>query len=264
MRWEKEAEALLKKVPFFVRGRVKKKVEEFVRQRGKDVVTREEMLLAKKALREQSSQVAEGFVVEGCFGGAGCPNALTSSLKLLEKIEALLAREDLTRFLQKKAGGPLKHHHQFRVALSECPNACSQVQIRDVALIGQAEIGIDPSRCSFCGECEKACEEEAVSLTAEGPQIDSGKCVACGVCARSCPEGALFIRRTGYRVLLGGKLGRHPSLAREIVPLASEEEALSLLKKVVKFYKTHNQKGERLGAIFERLGWEKSFEEILK
>ena len=264
MRWEKEAEALLKKVPFFVRGRVKKKVEDFVRQRGGNVVTREEMLAAKRALRDKAAEAQEGFAVEGCFGAAGCENAVTSSLALLEKIENLLREEELTSFLRQKVGGPLKHHHQFRVALSECPNACSQVQIRDVALIGQVEIRIHPERCSFCGECERVCEEGALSLREDGPVLDQKKCVKCGACARICPEEALEEGKRGYRVLLGGKLGRHPRLAREILPLATEEEVLLLLKKVVKFYKTHNESGERLGAIFDRLGWEKSFEEILR
>ncbi len=264
MRWEKEAEVLLQKVPFFVRGRVKKKIEDFVRQRGKEIVTKEEMLAAKRALREEASRAQEGFSVEGCFGASGCPNAVTASLKFLEEIEKLLSREDLTNFLRKKVGGPLKHHHQFRVALSECPNACSQVQIRDVALIGQVKIKLYPEKCTFCGECERVCEEGAITLEGSGPQIKGERCLACGVCAKSCPEGALMEGEKGYRVLLGGKLGRHPRLAQEIVPFATEEETLRLLKKVVKFYKKHNQRGERLGAIFDRLGWERSFKEILK
>ena len=264
MRWEKEAEALLKKVPFFVRGRVKKRVEDFVRARGKDVVTKEELLRAKRALRDKEAQVEEGFSVEGCFGASGCPNAVTSSLTLLEKIEDLLRRAEITAFLRAQVGGPLKHHHQFRVALSECPNACSQVQIRDVALIGRVELGLSPERCQFCGECERVCEEGAISLTEAGPRLDEEKCLGCGACVRVCPEGALFAARKGYRVLLGGKLGRHPRLAREIIPLAREDEVLALLEKVLSFYRKHAQHGERLGAVFDRLGWDKAFEEILR
>ena len=264
MRWEKEAETLLKRIPFFVRGRVKKRVEAFVRERGKNVVTKEELLLAKKALREKEARVEEGFSVEGCFGATGCPNAVTSSLEMLAKIEELLKEAGLTEFLRQKVKGPLKHHHQFRVALSECPNACSQVQIKDVALIGRIKLGLEPEKCVFCGECEKVCEERALVLSESGPVLNEDKCVGCGACIKICPEGALLELKRGYRVLLGGKLGRHPRLAQEILPLASEEEVLALLKKVVSFYQKHNQQGERLGALFERLGWEKAFEELKK
>jgi len=262
MRWEPEAEALLKRVPFFVRGRVKKKVEEFVRSRGKDVVTAEEMLAAREALREKTASVEEGFAVEGCFGSTGCPNAVTNSSALLDRLEEVLRQEDLTGFLRQKVKGPLKHHHQFRVALSECPNACSQVQIRDFALIGQVEIKTFPERCTFCGECEQTCEEGAISLTGEGPRLDEERCLRCGACLKGCAEEALVPGRKGYRILIGGKLGRHPRLATELVPLASAEEVLEWLRRVLVFYKRHNRAGERLGNIIERLGWEETKKEL--
>ncbi len=264
MRWEPEAEALLKRVPFFVRGRVKKKVEEFVRSQGKQVVTAEEMLAARKALREKTASVEEGFLVEGCFGATGCPNAVTNSLELLERLEEVLRQEDLTAFLRERVGGPLKHHHQFRVALSECPNACSQVQIRDLALIGQAEIVLSPENCSFCGECEKICEEGAIKLTDEGPQLEESLCLKCAACVRACPTGALSLGSQGYRVLVGGKLGRHPRLASELVSFASPEEIPVLLQRILRVYKRYNQHGERLGTIIQRFGWEKIKAEILE
>ncbi|HJK94877.1 MAG TPA: hypothetical protein RMH85_19815 [Polyangiaceae bacterium LLY-WYZ-15_(1-7)] len=40
MRWEPEAEAMMKKVPFFVRPLAKRKAEEAARQRGMDAVTK--------------------------------------------------------------------------------------------------------------------------------------------------------------------------------------------------------------------------------
>jgi len=264
MRWEPEAEALLKRVPFFVRGRVKKKVEEFVRSRGREVVTAEEMLAAREALREKAASATEGFAVEGCFGSTGCPNAVTNSAELLERLEEILRQEDLTGFLRQKVGGPLKHHHQFRVALAECPNACSQVQIRDFALIGQAEITLSEDACSFCGECEKICEEGAIKLTNQGPRLNEELCLRCAACVHVCPTEALRLISLGYRVLIGGKLGRHPRLASELVSFASPEEIPPLLRRVVNVYKRYNQHGERLGSIIQRVGWERIREEILK
>ncbi|WP_456433837.1 4Fe-4S dicluster domain-containing protein [Thermosulfuriphilus sp.] len=261
MHWEPEAEALIKRVPFFVRSRVRKQVEEFVRQKGKRIVSEADVLEAKRVLRDKAAQVREGFSVEACFGTSGCPNAVTSSGKLLKKIEALLKEADLTRFLEEKVGGPLKHHHQFRIGLAECPNACSQVHIRDFALIGQTIPEVTGESCLACGECLEVCEEEAISL-AEGPVIATERCLACGACAKICPSGTIKSGPKGYRILIGGKLGRHPQLAREIIPLADETQVLETLDTVLRLYKKLNRKGERLGTIIQKVGWER-FEELL-
>ncbi len=262
IRWEAEAEELLKKVPFFVRRKVKGQVEEYARRKGQNLITKKFLLEAKKALRDKASQAEEGFMVEGCFGSSGCPHAITSSDSLLEELEAVLKEEDFTSFLKQAIGGPLKHHHQFRIALAECPNACSQVQIRDFALIGQARLGLFPERCTMCGTCVEICEEGAVELSPAGPVLREA-CLSCGACARNCPEEAIRVEDKGYKVLLGGKLGRHPQLALELLPFVPARKVPLLLRKVIAFYKTHQKGGERLGSIIQRLGWAQVKKELL-
>ncbi len=262
MRWHPEAEAWLKRVPFFVRRKVKKEVEKWVASQGKKEITEADFLAAKEALRGRAAEAREGFSVEACFGGAGCENALTDSRQLLDKIEDLLRKADLTSFLQKKVGGPLKHHHQFRVSLAECPNACSRIHIADFALHGRILLEIEPGLCSFCESCLEVCEEEALRLTEAGPVLEEERCVACGACVRICPTGALREKARGYRILVGGKLGRHPRLATELIPFTDEKGVLETLQKVLRVYQAENQRGERLGAIIERLGWEKFKEKV--
>jgi dissimilatory sulfite reductase (desulfoviridin) alpha/beta subunit len=218
---------------------------------------------AQKALRDKVAHATEGFSVEACFGAHGCPNAITSSATLLDRIEELLRQEDLTAFLQEKVGGPLKHHHQFRVALAECPNACSQVHIKDFGLIGQMEPEF-AGDCKECGGCEEACEENALRVVDHFPVIDPEKCLYCGACVRACASEALRPGRLGYRVLVGGKLGRHPRLARELASFATEEEVLRLLKNIVSFYKARNRRGERLGQLIEEVGWENFRRAVLR
>jgi light-independent protochlorophyllide reductase subunit B len=48
--WTHEAEAMLKKVPFFVRGRVRANVEKYARERGHAEITADVLLSAKEAL----------------------------------------------------------------------------------------------------------------------------------------------------------------------------------------------------------------------
>jgi len=263
MQWSPEAEAWLKRVPFFIRKRVKREVENWLSAQGKTEVTEEDFLRAKEALRSKASEAREGFAVEACFGGSGCENALTDSRELLTRIEETLKAAGLTDFLKKKVGGPLKHHNAFRVGLSECPNACSQIHIKDFAVQGRIRLEVEPGLCSFCESCLEVCEEGAIRLLEAGPIVDEEVCVACGACTRICPTGALQEIEQGYRVLVGGKLGRHPRLATELVPFTDAEGVLSLLKRVLKVYKEENQKGERLGAIIERLGWREFKKKVL-
>jgi len=216
----------------------------------------------KKVLTEKMSQAESGYEVSGCFGLNSCPNALTSSETLLKEFERILEEEKITEFLKEKVKGPLKAHHKFKVYLSECPNACSQIYIADFALHGVVKIELNPKVCFFCGSCVAVCEEEAITLTDFGPMIDEERCVGCGHCLKICPENALTEGFRGYKVYLGGKLGRHPRLAT-FLDYFREEEIIPLFQRVLRFYKENNQKGERLGAIIERLGWEK-VREILK
>ena len=256
MKWTPEAEAWLKRVPFFVRKKVRREVEKWLSAQGKEEVTEEDFLRAKEVLRGKAAEAQEGFAVEACLGGNGCPNALTDSQRLLSRIEEILKSAGLTEFLKKKVGGPLKHHHAFRVGLSECPNACSQIHIKDFAICGRILLEVEPGLCSFCEACLEVCEEEAVRLSEAGPIVEEERCVACGACARICPTGALRETDRGYRILVGGKLGRRPRLATELISFTDAEGVLTILQKVVRIYQQENQKGERLGAIIEKLGFE--------
>ncbi len=263
MHWQPEAEAYLKKVPSFVRKKVKTEVEKYVASKGKKEITLHDLLEAKEVLLGKMSEAERGYEVSGCFGLDSCPNAITCSGILLSEIEKFLEQEKLTAFLQEKVGKKLKAHHKFKVGISECPNACSQIHICDFALHGVVRLNINPKACSFCGSCVAVCEEGAIELTDFGPFLKEVLCVGCGHCVKVCPEGAIGVEFKGYKVYLGGKLGRHPRLATSL-GYFSQEEILPVLKKVLRVYKAHNLKGERLGAIIERLGWENFLAELRK
>ena len=124
------------------------------------------------------------------------------------------------------------------------------------------KISVNPNACSFCGSFVEVCEESAIELTEFGPTIKEELCVGCGHCLKVCPESALFEEVRGYKVYLGGKLGRHPRLAT-FLDYYKAEGIPELLRKVLYLYKKHNQRGERLGAIIKRLSWERFVKELL-
>lgn len=253
MIWEKEAEAAIKKVPFFVRKKVRQRVETFVAEKGRDRIALGDVqdLKAKFLSKGGMESEIKGWDVSVCFGGSGCPNALGDTPVLAEEIESLMKEADLLSFLKSQVEGDLKFHHEFRISVSGCPNACSRPQITDIGIIAAAVPGITESPCSACEACVDACPDTAVVLTDQGPEIDADACLTCGKCAKICPTGTLETLQTGYRVLLGGRLGRHPRLGMEVPGIYSHEEVLDLVRRCLAFYKAHSRGGKRFSHILD-------------
>jgi dissimilatory sulfite reductase (desulfoviridin) alpha/beta subunit len=89
-----------------------------------------------------------------------------------------------------------------------------------------------------------------------GPHIDYTKCLSCGKCISACPSGTLRGLQTGWRILIGGKLGRHPQLGRELNGIIPSDQALLVIERCIDFYMTHNLEGERLGEVINSTGVE--------
>jgi dissimilatory sulfite reductase (desulfoviridin) alpha/beta subunit len=256
MKWTEEAEAAVKKVPFFVRKKVRLRVEKDAAERGKTTITLDDVNDTRQRFLSKMGSEIRGYQVDTCFGGGGCPNRCVSGDRLLERIEGFLKDEDLLGFLKKSVGGDLKFHHEFRVTIAECPNACSQPQIKDIGILGAVVPEVGAESCSLCGACVDVCKEGAVSLAdgSDKPVIRMDACVFCGACVRVCPTGTLTAVKTGFRVMLGGRLGRHPRLAEEIGGVFSEDGVVDIVKRCVAFYKKHSRKGERFSVVLEREG----------
>ncbi|MBC8441159.1 MAG: 4Fe-4S binding protein [Deltaproteobacteria bacterium] len=254
MKWSSDAESAILKVPFFVRKKVKKKVEDFVGQKGKTSVELSDVTELKKKFLSKGGMEKEikGYEVTACFGEAGCPNTANSCAQLAKDIEAIMKKENILSFLKENVKGDLKFHHEFRIALSDCPNACSRPQIVDIGIIGSVLPGIFDEACTLCSSCVEVCDENAVTLDEEKetPLIDYGKCLLCAKCIRACPTGTIGEKEKGFRVMLGGRLGRHPRLAMEIPKIHSHDEVLEIVKKCLKFYKENSKIGQRFSHLF--------------
>jgi anaerobic sulfite reductase subunit C len=256
MKWTKEAEQAVAQVPFFVRKRVKRRVEEEAERSGaKEVRVQHVQVCQQRFLRNMEAEV-RGYRIETCFGASGCPHRITDHAGLAEELERTLARRDLKSFLKERVQGPLKLHHEFRITIADCPNACSRPQIVDVGIIGARRPQVTDEPCSHCCACRDTCREAAITLdeAAGTPVIDFGKCLACGQCLTVCPTGTLQESQTGYRVLVGGKLGRHPQLGQELGPLVSKRKLLDIIESCLELHMQHNTSGERFADVLKRTG----------
>jgi len=196
----------------------------------------------------------DGFEIRVCRSSA-CPMAAMDPEPLLPSLKKVLEEAALGDFFASLTSSARKRF-RFRVAVAACPNACTQVQIADFGLVGQMVPTLSGD-CVSCGVCEEVCEEGAVTVSDRWPLFDAERCINCGLCIRACPKQVLTAEARGFRVLVGGKLGRHPQLAKEIRSLADETTVLKILERVLLFYKKFCLKGERLGTVIQREGWEK-------
>jgi len=251
MKWTQDAEDAIKKVPFFVRKRVRARVEKEAMTEGKKVVSLAEVKATQNRYLTNMKSEIKGYQIETCFGPSGCPNRAVISDELVERIESIVKNEDLLAFLEQTVKGDLKFHHEFRIAMADCPNACSQPQIKDIGILGACTPTITDEACTLCEACVNACQEDAIRLDEDqnGPVIDDERCLYCGKCISACPSGTIVHGKKGYRIQLGGKLGRHPQLARELPGIYDENQIVEIVQECLRFYKKNSKRGERFGQI---------------
>lgn len=207
------------------------------------------------SIRDQHSPGSQDALpahsVRVCRGAQQCKHAVAPGYDPTEMLTEQVLAAGWPEFIARRVQ-PLRHHHQFRLAYAACANGCSQPHIADMGLLAFAPIAVQPELCSACGACVKVCAEQALRID-DTVHLDTARCLGCAACARVCPTGALVATEPVYRVVLGGKLGRHPRLAHEL-GLFSLPESLTVLTKTLDLYMTHYRPGLRLGALVETLG----------
>ncbi len=253
MKWSEKADAAIKKVPFFVRKRVIQRVEEHVALKGGGLVELSDVEELKKKFLSKGGMEKEikGYEISSCFGSAGCPNSANSVARLSRDIEKIFEKENILDFLKNTVKGGLKFHHEFRVSLSDCPNACSRPQIADIGIMGAVLPGVFDEACTLCGSCVDVCDENAIHLDKkiQKPVLDEHLCIMCSKCITACLTGTLIEKQKGFRIMLGGRLGRHPRLAMEIGGIYSHDQVLEIVKKGLSFYKNTSRNGERFSHL---------------
>ena len=97
------------------------------------------------------------------------------------------------------------------------------------------------------------CPDQAITLGKDGlnATLSTPPCLSCGRCIVVCPTGTIIESTRGFRLLVGGKLGRHPQLGQELPNIYSASETLAMAKKCLDIFQQHNQHGERFGEVLK-------------
>lgn len=157
-----------------------------------------------------------------------CRFCLVDEKSVADNIKQAVENSAMTKTAAMRDGFRPAHHQRIRAALACCPNACTMPQIRDIGIIAHlspADIGDD---CSGCGKCESVCREQAVTICGGKAQLVPEKCVGCGQCIKACPQQAIESNKLRFRILAGGKMGRHPRWAREVCVADSSSVAAAV------------------------------------
>src|SRR4030042_4409638 len=111
MKWSQRANQAFFKVPFFVRQRVRKRVEEEAARCGAGEVSLEHVKTCQQRFLNKMEDEVKGYQVETCFGPGGCPNQAVIGDDLPQKIEERLPGGELTSFFKERGHGPPQPHH---------------------------------------------------------------------------------------------------------------------------------------------------------
>ena len=240
MKWDEEAEKALGRVPFFVRKRVKKRVEEEARTKKAKTVTKDHMTACRETVFNRHGTGSEGIRDRDLFRRRQMPQPGVSCEGSSRKNGSCSSRKRLKkRFLKEKVNGPLKMHHEFRVSLSDCPNGCSRPQIADFGLLGAEKPSVSEAPCSGCGACVKVCRENAVTLHG-GKRYGSMNPNAwpAGSASRYAPPEPLHRERKGIASFWAVSWEGTPRLGKEQPSIYTAGQVLEALDRSLDHYKS--------------------------
>ena len=196
--------------------------------------------------------------IVACPGSSVCRFGFTDTEKLAIKFDKEFFGKDVPK--------------KFKVAISGCPNSCAKPQENDIGFVaaGVVECDLDACiKCTLCADvCKKVCDragkEPAIVMNQDKkPVYKKELCFFEGDCVRVCPVNAWKIKKTGYAVYLGGKVGRFPMLGYRIAEFASEKDIFTITEKAIICYNKIANKGQRFGEAINKLGIEEVKKDVL-
>jgi ferredoxin len=296
MEWDKDAADIFCSllIADSTREGAKVHAETIARRAGHDRVTGEDMAKTKKAyygrtpeavrltefrkhagageteLRQRMEQTArnllkrdiELFTVIACRAEPADRNFDPWELK--PEVEQKLKELDVTGIITDKLTlkRPISQHHKFVVSLAGCANGCVTPETRAFGLSGVMKPLINDNECSQCYLCVDRCKQNAIILRKGRPEIDTSVCDYCGQCIKVCPKSVFEPAQAGFRVFVGGRLGRFHQPGFVLFRITDKATVMKALEAVVSLIRDEARGEEGIGDLIKRLGVAPIYERI--
>jgi len=206
----------------------------------------------EQAAREILKRDIDLFTVIACRAEPAARNFDPWELKL--EIEHRLRELDITRIITDKLSlkRPISNHHKFIVSLAACTNGCVTPETRSFGLSGVVKPRINDNECSECYLCVDGCKQNAIILRKGRPEIDFNACDYCGHCIKVCPTRVFDPEQTGFRVFVGGRLGRFHQPGFVLFRITDKATVMKALESVVSLIKDEAIGEENIGNLIKR------------
>jgi dissimilatory sulfite reductase (desulfoviridin) alpha/beta subunit len=299
MEWDSLAGDEFVKMPLSTSSKqqVKVFIEKVARKNGSDKVTLKEIDEAKKVyyagvpeelrIKEYDKRIAEGetdlrqrmdkeardilsremdmFDVELCHArNFRCQNQNIEVRELKKEVEQKLRELNLTELIADLIpdGQRIMTHDRVRVSISACPNGCTAPESRVFGVAGVAKPMVTDNVCSECFACVDRCRKRAILIRNGGPEIDVTRCDCCGQCIKACPDDVLAYENSGYKIWVGGHIGRFPQYGYVLFRMADKETLFRSLEASIELIREESLGEESLTSIINRLGVAPLFQKI--
>lgn len=210
-------------------------------------------------IEEVKAALAEGGVQPGvcgprvrtvtaCQAGRCCPSGCIDALEIAEALD------------ERYFGRQLPH--KFKFGVTGCQNNCLKAEENDLGVKGGMTVEWVKPDCIFCGVCEKACRNGAVTVGPDEVTLDPSKCNHCGRCVTACPTGA-WKGKSGYLLSFGGTFGNSIQKGKELLPIIEDKETLfRVADAAINFFAENAKPGERFAKTLDRVGWDQLKEKV--
>ena len=181
--------------------------------------------------------------VTACQGGRVCPSGRIDAFEIAEELDKRYYGRNLP--------------HKFKFGVTGCPNNCLKAEENDLGVKGVTETRWEPTKCVYCGACQRACaKRHAIRVALDSWTVDAERCNHCGKCVDACRKGAL-LGRNGYQLTFGGAFGATVRYGRAATPIIFDKETLfRVVDATVEYFERNAAPKERLAATIERRGWD--------
>lgn len=187
--------------------------------------------------------------ITACQGAAICPSGCIDTYSLAKELDDRYFARELP--------------HKFKFGITGCQNNCLKAEENDLGIKGGIQVKWKEDSCIGCGVCEKACRQNAISITDGKVNVDYDKCNFCGRCFKACPTEA-WDTVHGYIVSFGGLFGNSINKGEAIIPFVEDKEKLmKICDAAIVFFEQNAKPGERFKFTIDRVGREK-FEQVIK